>query len=80
MAINAYHLTLRMTFASLVGTLSALAIYTLLPSKFGLTFTTPKTTFLIPLNRIGFWACLVAGFIASAVMFLKAAIQEWRLP
>jgi hypothetical protein len=80
MAINVYNLTLRMTIAWLAGILSALAVYALVSDRFGFTFTTPKTTFYVALNRFGFWVCLAAGFVASAVMFLRAALQEWHLP
>jgi len=62
------------------GFLLAAAVNVLPPSKVGLTLYGKETPLLIPFNRIGFWTCLLSAVTVTALVVLRAMLNDigWR--
>lgn len=73
-------LAFRIAIVWTAGFLIAVAVNALLPDKVGLTFTSSKTTLMVPFNRMGFWTCLLAALTVTALVVLRAMLADmgWR--
>ena len=51
----------------------------MLPHFSGWTFTGRHKMFLVPYNRLGFWVCLIAAFLASGAALVRLMISDLGL-
>lgn len=75
-AASVLHLTLKMVIALVVGRLSGLALFKMLPAERGLAITRSGTELFVSLARIGLWACLTSGVVVANAIFVRAAIKD----
>jgi hypothetical protein len=50
-----------------------------LPHFSGITIMRKGQTFLLPLNRVAFWACAMAAVVAGAVLVIRALLHDLGL-
>ena len=71
-------LAFRIAFVWAGGILLAVAVRALLPGRYGLTWTTPQSTFVIPFNRIGFWTCIWAAVTVTVLVVVRAMLGDFN--
>jgi hypothetical protein len=73
-------LAFRIAFVWTGGFLLAVAVNALLPDKVGFTLYGKTSALLIPFNRVGFWTCLLAAVIVTALVIFRAMAADlgWR--
>jgi hypothetical protein len=58
------------------GFLIAVAVQALLPDAAGFTLTGKQNTLFIPFSRVGFWTCVLAALIVTALVVGRAMISD----
>jgi hypothetical protein len=65
-------LAFKIAFVWTAGFLIAAAVNALLPGKLGFTLYGKHTTLLVPFSRMGFWTCILAALIVTALVVFRA--------
>jgi hypothetical protein len=73
-------LAFRIAIVWAAGFLLAVAISALLPDKFGFTLYGRQTSLFVPFSRLGFWTCLLAAVVVTALVIFRAMAADigWR--
>ena len=62
--------------ASGVAVLLGAALRVLLPSGPGIFIACRDRTVFLPLNRLGFWACLLGALVLGAIALVRAMLED----
>ena len=61
------------------GLLLGLFLRTVLPTLPGLFIMRKDVGFVLPLNRLAFWVCLIIGFVVGTIFMVRAMAQDLGL-
>jgi hypothetical protein len=73
----AFGLKMLLTVGSLV--LVGVILRVMLPHFSGWTFTGRHKMFLVPYNRLGFWACIISAFLVSGAALVRLMLSDMGL-
>ena len=75
-----FNITLQLSFRiALVwagGFLIAVAVQALLPDQAGINLTGKENVLFIPFSRMGFWTCVLAALIVTALVVGRAMLAD----
>lgn len=69
-------LAFRVAIVWAAGILLAVAVHAALPDHLGITLYGKQTTLFIPFSRMGFWTCVLAALIVTALVFFRAMLAD----
>ncbi len=73
----AFGLKMLLTVGNLV--LVGVILRVTLPHFSGWTFSGRREMFLVPYNRLAFWACIVAAFLTSGAVLVRLMLSDMGL-
>ncbi len=56
-----------------------LTLRAILPNLPGLHIMRKGVGFVFPMNRLAFWVCVMTGFVAGAILMVKAMLRDLGL-
>jgi hypothetical protein len=69
-------LSFRIALVWAAGFLIAVAVEALLPDQSGFTLTSRQSTLFISFSRMGFWTCVLAALIVTALVVGRALLAD----
>jgi len=69
-------LSFRIAIVWAAGFLIAVAVQALLPDRAGINLTGKEGALFIPFSRMGFWTCVMAALIVSALVVGRAMLAD----
>jgi hypothetical protein len=73
-------ITLQLSFRIAIvwagGFLIAVAVQALLPDRAGINLTGKESALFIPFSRMGFWTCVMAALIVTALVVGRAMLAD----
>jgi hypothetical protein len=69
-------LSFRIALVWAAGFLIAVAVEALLPDQAGFTLASRQSTLFIPFSRMGFWTCVLAALIVTALVVGRAMLAD----
>jgi hypothetical protein len=69
-------LSFRIALVWAAGFLIAVAVEALLPDQTGFTLTSKQSTLFISFSRMGFWTCVLAALIVTALVVGRALLAD----
>ena len=61
------------------GFILATAVRAVLPDRVGLHLTSGNGDLLVPFSRMGFWTCLLAAVIVTALVVIRAMLADFGI-
>jgi hypothetical protein len=59
------------------GFILATAVRAVLPDQVGIHFASGQSHLLVPFSRMGFWTCLLAAVIVTALVVIRAMLADF---
>jgi hypothetical protein len=72
-------LAFRIAFVWTAGFLIAAAVSALMPAQLGFTLYGKQATLFVPFSRMGFWTCILAAVIVTALVVVRAMAADLGL-
>ena len=69
-------LAFRIAFVWTAGFLIAAAVSALMPAKLSFTLVGKQTMLYVPFSRMGFWTCILAAVIVTALVVVRAMAAD----
>ena len=69
-------LSFRIALVWAAGFLIAVAVEALLPDQAGFTLASRQSTLFIPFSRMGFWTCVLAALLVTALVVGRAMLSD----
>jgi hypothetical protein len=69
----------RITIVWAGGFILATGIRALLPDHVGLRLASSQSQILVPFSRMGFWTCLLAAVIVTALVVIRAMLADFGI-
>jgi len=69
-------LSFRIALVWAAGFLIAVAVQALLPDQAGINLTGQQNILFIPFSRMGFWTCVLAALIVTALVVGRAMLAD----
>ena len=73
-------LSFRIALVWAAGFLIAVAVEALLPSQAGINLAGKQSVLFIPFSRMGFWTCVLAALLVTALVVGRAMLSDIGSP